>query len=109
MTLGEERFTVPEALFQPHVIGQDGVGLAELTYDVIQSTDMTIRRELRQHILLSGGTSMLPGIGTRLEKDLIQLILERIFKGNVHRLEVRRQFWELEQRITKEKQVGKVS
>jgi len=34
--LGGERFEAPEALFQPHLIGVEGVGVAELLFNTIQ-------------------------------------------------------------------------
>ena len=35
--------------------------------------DVDIRKDLYGNIVLSGGTSMYPGINTRLEKEMIQL------------------------------------
>jgi len=34
--VGGERFEAPEALFQPHLIGVEGVGVAELLFNTIQ-------------------------------------------------------------------------
>ena len=34
--MGGERFEAPEALFQPHLINVEGVGVAELLFNTIQ-------------------------------------------------------------------------
>ena len=45
-----ERFGASEALFQPHLINKEGLGMAELVFDAIQAADMDIRPELYKHI-----------------------------------------------------------
>ncbi|PAA60410.1 hypothetical protein BOX15_Mlig018591g4, partial [Macrostomum lignano] len=57
-----ERFQAPEALFQPHLVDVDGVGVAELLFNTIQQADMDIRPEFYKKIVLSGGTTMYPGL-----------------------------------------------
>ena len=47
-----------------------------------------MRSELFKHIVLSGGSSMYPGLPSRLEKEIKQLYLERVLKGDVSRLSV---------------------
>ena len=49
---------------------------------------MDIRMELYKHIVLSGGTSMYPGLPSRLEKEVKQLYLERVLQGDGSRLSV---------------------
>uniref|UniRef100_A0A0N4UPC3 Actin-related protein 2 n=1 Tax=Dracunculus medinensis TaxID=318479 RepID=A0A0N4UPC3_DRAME len=38
--------------------------------------------EFYKQIVLSGGTTMYPGLPSRLERELKQLYLERVLKGN---------------------------
>lgn len=83
---GSERFEAPEVLFQPHLINVEGHGIAELLFNTIQSGDMDIRPELYRHIVLSGGSTMFPGLSSRLEKEIKQLYLERVLKGNLEGL-----------------------
>ncbi len=45
-----------------------------------------MRTELYKHVVLSGGSSMYPGLPTRLEKEVKQLYLARILKGDPARL-----------------------
>lgn len=48
-----------------------------------------IRPEFYKHIVLSGGSTMYPGLPSRLERELKQLYLERVLKGDVDKLSVR--------------------
>nr|BAN39822.1 actin [Entamoeba histolytica] len=73
ITVGNERFRCPEALFQPSFLGMECNGIHETTYNSIMKCDVDIRKDLYGNIVLSGGTSMYPGINTRLEKEMIQL------------------------------------
>ncbi|KTF78535.1 hypothetical protein cypCar_00011250 [Cyprinus carpio] len=45
--------------------------------------------EFYKHIVLSGGSTMYPGLPSRLERELKQLYLERVLKGDVDKLSVR--------------------
>ena len=73
ITIGNERFRCPEALFQPSFLGMEANGVHETCYNSIMKCDVDIRKDLYGNIVLSGGTSMYPGINTRLEKEMIQL------------------------------------
>ena len=86
--LGGERFEAPEILFQPHLANCEGVCIAELLFNTIQQADMDIRAEFYKHIVLSGGTTMYPGFASRLEREITQLYLERVLKGDTQRLAV---------------------
>ena len=84
--VGGERFEASEALFQPHLINVEGQGMAELLFTAIQAAEMDIRPELYKHIVLSGGSTMYPGLPSRLEREIKQLYLERVLKGDTDRL-----------------------
>ncbi|XP_074656788.1 actin-related protein 2 [Tubulanus polymorphus] len=86
ITIGGERFEAPEALFQPHLINVEGVGVAELLFNTIQAADIDTRPEFYKHIVLSGGSTMYPGLPSRLEREIKQLYLERVLKGQVDKL-----------------------
>lgn len=83
-----ERFEAPEALFQPHLINVEGVGMAELLFNTIQAADIDTRMEFYKHIVLSGGSTMYPGLPSRLEREIKQLYLERVLKGDGSKLAV---------------------
>ncbi|GAM42882.1 actin like protein Alp [Talaromyces pinophilus] len=84
--VGSERFEAPECLFQPHLVDVDQAGIAELLFNTIQGTDLDVRSSLYKAIVLSGGSSMYPGLPSRLEKELKQLWLTRVLQGNPERL-----------------------
>ncbi|KAI8911831.1 actin family [Gorgonomyces haynaldii] len=84
--VGSERFEAPEALFQPHLVDVETPGIAELLFNAVQAAEIDVRAELYKHIVLSGGTSMYPGLPSRLEKEVKQLYLERVLQGNMERL-----------------------
>ncbi|PWN31964.1 Actin/actin-like protein [Meira miltonrushii] len=84
--VGSERFEAPECLFQPHLVDVEQPGVAELLFNTIQSAAVDTRSELYKHIVLSGGSSMYPGLPSRLEKELKQLYLTRVLNGDGNRL-----------------------
>lgn len=61
----------------------------EMLFQTIQAAAVDIRSELYKHIVLSGGSSMYPGLPSRLEKEMKQLYLTRVLGGNPERLNVR--------------------
>jgi len=73
ITIGNERFRAAEVLFQPSLIGMEQAGIHTLTYDSIMKCDVDIRKELYNNVVLSGGTTMFPGIAERLHKELTAL------------------------------------
>jgi len=78
LTVGNERFRCPEALFQPSFRGMKAVGLHEHAYHSIMSSNVDIRKDLYGNVVLSGGTSMLSGIAERLQKELTDLAPSRM-------------------------------
>merc|ERR1711924_544375 len=73
ITIGNERFRCPEALFQPSFLGMEAAGVHELTYNSIMKCDVDIRKDLYANTVLSGGTTMYTGIADRLSKELTAL------------------------------------
>jgi len=73
ITVGNERFRCPEALFQPSLIGLEAAGVHQTTFNSIMKCDVDIRKDLYANIVLSGGTTMFNGIGERMDKEIIAL------------------------------------
>src|SRR4051812_21143301 len=69
ITVGNERFRCPEALFQPSFLGRESAGIHECTYNSIMKCDIDIRKDLYGNVVLSGGTPMFPGIADRMQKE----------------------------------------
>jgi len=55
ITIGNERFRCPEALFAPATVGFEGQGIAEMVYNTIMKCDIEMRHRLYCQIILSGG------------------------------------------------------
>ena len=73
ITIGNERFRCPEALFQPSFLGMEAAGVHETCYNSIMKCDVDIRKDLYGNIVLSGGPSMYPGIAERMQKEMTAL------------------------------------
>lgn len=73
ITIGNERFRAPEALFQPSVLGLETAGVHETTYNSIIKCDVDIRKDLYGNIVCSGGTTMYPGMADRMQKEITAL------------------------------------
>lgn len=72
-TIGNERFRCPEVMFQPAFIGMEASGIHETCYNSIMKCDVDIRKDLYSNIVLSGGTTMFPGIADRMQKEISSL------------------------------------
>jgi actin-related protein len=73
VTVGNQRFRCPESLFQPMKLGKEFAGVHELTFQSIMKCDVDVRKDLYNNIVLSGGTTMFPGIAERLNKEVVLL------------------------------------
>jgi len=72
----------PEILFQPSLIGKDQEGFSVLCYKSVMKTAISLRKELFQNIILSGGTSLFEGLPERLAKDVNSFVPE-VLKNDV--------------------------
>lgn len=77
ITVGPDRYKCPEILFQPSLLGADGAdmqGLHELCATAIGKIDTEeLRTGMYENVVLSGGSSMLPGIGDRMQNEVSAL------------------------------------
>jgi len=73
ITVGNERFRCPEALFNPSMLGMESAGIHLLTYRSIMKCDVDIRKDLYCNTVLSGGTTMYQGIADRMAKEMTKL------------------------------------
>ncbi|XP_063291656.1 actin-related protein T2 [Pelobates fuscus] len=68
--LGNQRFRAPEILFTPSRIGMDTPGMHEMVINSILQSDIDVRRDLLNNVILSGGSTLFPGIDKRLKKEM---------------------------------------
>lgn len=81
LEVGNDRFLVPEHLFNPRATNglldlrhdfDGGVfkGLHHLLLDSVESVDVDLRKDLYASVVLSGGTTLFPGLPNRLTKEV---------------------------------------
>ena len=72
ITIKSQRFRCPEALFKPHLVGLgDADGYPALVAKSIAKCDIDVRKDLFANVVMSGGTTMFPGMAERLTKELV--------------------------------------
>ncbi|KAJ1282642.1 hypothetical protein BS78_03G067400 [Paspalum vaginatum] len=74
IAIGIERFRCPEVLFQPGMIGVDQAGIDEMVSISLRRLmeDESVKERLCQSILVTGGSSLFPGMIPRLESGIQQ-------------------------------------
>ena len=75
ITIGNERFRCPEAMFQPSFLGMESAGIHETTYNSIMKCDFDIRKDLYANTVLYGGTTMFQGSPLMLLRKSISLLV----------------------------------
>ena len=70
VTLGAERFRAPEVLFDPSLVGSEDGGVHRVLNLAALRADLDLRATLYQQIVLAGGSTLFPGFGERLLKEL---------------------------------------
>jgi len=73
ITIGNERFRCPEVLFKPSLIGKEEEGIHQTTFNSIMKFDVDVRKDLYGNIVLSGGSTMFPGIAERMLREVVSL------------------------------------
>lgn len=71
--VGNACFRCPEALFEPAYIGMDAPGVHEMTYNSIMKCKPSIRKDMYNNIVLSGGSTMFPGFADRMVSEIVEL------------------------------------
>ncbi|ETV92921.1 hypothetical protein, variant 1 [Aphanomyces invadans] len=74
MRIGVESIAIPEIVFHPSDIGIDQDGIAPAIVDAISACPAYVQGWMFNHILVTGGTSLLPQFIDRLEMDLRPLV-----------------------------------
>eukprot|EP01042_Synura_sphagnicola_P000453 gene453-480_t len=72
LVLGSERAAVPELLFRPHdsSLGLDQAGVAEATWQALESLSQTDMGLLCNNVILTGGNVLFPGFLERFRAEL---------------------------------------
>ena len=73
VNIDKERIQCPEAFFQPSLIDNDCEGIDRLIHKTIMKCDEDIHNDLFKNIVLSGGSSLFPGMKERIENEMKKL------------------------------------
>eukprot|EP00038_Savillea_parva_P019171 m.26680 g.26680 ORF g.26680 m.26680 type:complete len:496 (+) comp4337_c0_seq1:141-1628(+) len=77
LTIGEERFQCPEALFNPNVyVGKDLMlpGLHKMVEKSVSALGIDLVKAMYANVVLAGGTSMLTGMAERVRGELSAMV-----------------------------------
>ena len=80
--VGRERFEAPEILMNPALLENENDDIASMVYNAICGCPMDIQKSLAANIMLSGGTTMIPGLSSRIEHEVKELYVTKKFKGD---------------------------
>ncbi|XAR54482.1 hypothetical protein NMG60_11029627 [Bertholletia excelsa] len=69
ITIGRERYTVGEALFQPSILGLESHGIVEQLVRSISTVSSENHRQLLENTVLCGGTTSMTGFEERFQKE----------------------------------------
>ena len=69
----KERFKIPEAMFQPSLIGRTMPGLPVFVYDMINKCKKEERKIMFENIVLGGGNTLFSGFEDRLRAELLSI------------------------------------
>ena len=75
--IGTEKYRCAEILMNPSLIGRESHGITETIFNSIMKSDVDIRKPLYGNVLLTGGSSMIKGMDTRIGTDLNMLAPKR--------------------------------
>lgn len=74
LTLRNERFIVPEILFNPSDIGMRQPGIAELIHQSLQDLPVGLWPGLLANMVVVGGNTLFDGFIQRLQKEVVQRV-----------------------------------
>jgi len=74
--------SIPEMLFNPPEEITKMVGISQMAHDVAAACDTDVRRELFGGVVLTGGSSLFPGVTERFQRDLA-FLTPQMFKAKL--------------------------
>ena len=70
MTLGNERFAVPEIVFRPSDIGSKQPGLADCVLQSLAVLPQLVQATMLSNVLVVGGNAKIPGFVDRVQEEI---------------------------------------
>lgn len=84
--IGRERFEAAECLFNPFLAGVEDQGVAQMIYEAAIKVEMDMFVPLVKNIILTGGTTMFPGLSSRIDKELRVIFTKNKYGGDASRV-----------------------
>jgi len=84
--ISRERYQAAECLFNPSLAGCEDTGIHEKVYESLNECPIDCFIPLIETIIMTGGTTMFPGLSTRMYKELATLLTENKYKGDASRV-----------------------
>ncbi|KAL3738493.1 hypothetical protein ACJRO7_019943 [Eucalyptus globulus] len=73
ITIGNERFQCAQIMFNPALVQMSAPGIHEITHASISKCNADIQKDLFRNMVLSGGSSVFPGMAERFSKEIAHL------------------------------------
>eukprot|EP00041_Stephanoeca_diplocostata_P022556 m.539834 g.539834 ORF g.539834 m.539834 type:complete len:1135 (-) comp22093_c0_seq3:103-3507(-) len=73
ISIGNELFRAPEIFFAPGITGLESAGIHDLVYSAIMKADVDVRKDFYANIVVSGASSLIPGLVPRLQDEISRL------------------------------------
>ncbi|XP_018730306.2 actin, muscle-like [Eucalyptus grandis] len=73
ITIGNERFQFAQFMFNPALVQMSAPGIHEITHASISKCNADIQKDLFRNMVLSGGSSVFPGMAERFSKEIAHL------------------------------------
>ena len=70
VSVGDERFTCPEMMFQPSMQNFERAGIHDIVYYSAMKCENDLRQLMFENITVTGGNMMFPGLTQRLQKEV---------------------------------------
>ncbi|KAG2186345.1 hypothetical protein INT43_002783 [Umbelopsis isabellina] len=74
LTMNNERFMIPEILFNPSDIGMNQAGIPEAIFQSVEACDSDAQGLLYANVVIVGGNANLPGFKQRVQSELRHLV-----------------------------------
>jgi len=84
--IGRERFEAAECLFNPTLANVEDRGIAEMIYESASKVEIDMFVPLVSNIVLTGGTTMFPGLSSRVDRELRAIFTREKFGGDATRV-----------------------
>ncbi|KAM6045682.1 LOW QUALITY PROTEIN: actin-1-like [Theristicus caerulescens] len=78
---GNQLFCAPETLFVPANVGVEAPGVHKMIFNSVTKCDTDVCRDLYGNILLSGGSTLFPGLEERILKEMKLQVPAGVFVG----------------------------